>query len=319
MEEKHGLELGRFQGSLLGLAIGDALGMPLEGARASEIRDRLGEVRDFLDAPWRMLKAGQWTDDTKMMLSHARSIARCGGFDLEDTAREFVAWLESNDWRGIGNATYVSIKELAAGVSPRDSGLKGEQAAGNGAAMRIAPVGLLRCRDLERLREDVRSAAAITHNNPEAIAGSEAVAYAVARAARGDLSPASLLDETIAFIGPCAVAERLHMAARFLEKGLDVGEALARLGTSGYVAETAASAFFCFLRSPDDFEETVSRAVGGGLDADTTGAVAGAISGAYNGLDAIPTRWREGVEAAEEILDLATRIHEIVTAPGARG
>jgi ADP-ribosyl-[dinitrogen reductase] hydrolase len=319
MGEKNGLELVRFQGSLLGLAIGDALGMPVEGMRASDIRDRVGRVSDFMDAPWRFLKAGQWTDDTKMMLCHARSIARCGRFDVEDTAREFVAWLEEGDWRGIGKATYVSIRNLIAGVSPRESGMKGEMAAGNGAAMRIAPIGLLDCRDQARLHEDSRAAAAITHDNHEAIAGGEAVAYAVARAARGNIEPGSLLDDTVDFIGPCAVAERLQLAARFLEKGMEAEEAVARLGTSGYVVETVASAFFCFLRTPSDFEETVSRAVGGGVDADTTGAVAGAISGAYNGLESIPVRWREGVEAAAEILDLAARIFDIVNTPGAEG
>ena len=139
-----------------------------------------------------------------------------------------------------------------------------------------------------------------------------AVAYAVARAARGDLEPACLVADTVDFIGPCAVSERLQLAGRFLARDMEVEEALARLGTSGYVVETVASSFFCFLRTPGDFEETVSRAVGGGLDADTTGAVAGAISGAYNGLEPIPSRWREGVEGAAGILDLASRIFDIV-------
>jgi ADP-ribosyl-[dinitrogen reductase] hydrolase len=308
MGGKKAPQLARFQGSLLGLAVGDALGMPVEGTRASDISERLGRVRDFMDAPWRLLKAGQWTDDTKMMLCHARSIARCGRFEAEDTAREFVAWFESNDWRGIGGATYDSMRNLVDGISPRESGMKGEMAAGNGAAMRIAPIGLVDCLDLDKMHGDCRDAAAITHDNPEAIAGSQAVAYAVARAARGDLDPASLIPDTAGFIGPCAVAERLGMAARFIETGMEIEEALARLGTSGYVVETVASVFFCFLRTPGDFEETVSRAVGGGLDADTTGAVAGAISGAYNGLEAIPARWREGVEGAGEILDLAASI-----------
>lgn len=296
--------------------MGDALGMPIEGMRASDIRSRLGRVSDFMDAPWRMLKAGQWTDDTKMALCHARSIVRCGLFDLEDTAREFVAWFESNDWRGIGRATYESMLRLIAGVSPRDSGMKGEMAAGNGAAMRIAPIGLLDCRDETRLRDDTRAAAVITHDNPEAIAGSQAVAFAVSLAARGNLVPDSLIRDTVSFIGPCAVSERLQLAARFLDKGMGVEEALARLGTSGYVVETVASAFFCLMRTPEDFEETVSRAVGGGLDADTTGAIAGAISGALNGLDAIPPRWREGVEASTEILELADGIFGIVSASG---
>lgn len=303
------LKASRFAGCLLGLAVGDALGMPLEGMRATSIRDRVGRVRDFLDAPWRMLRAGQWTDDTKMMLCHARSIALKGRVDVKDTAREFLAWFKSGDWRGIGGSTYEAMQRLLAGVPPEESGAKGEMAAGNGVAMRIAPVGLIDCLDLEKLREDARAVAVITHDNPEAVAGGRAVAYAVARAARGDLDPATLVDETAAFVGPCALAERLLLAKRFLAEDMEPAEALARLGTSGYVVETAASAFFCFLRTPTDFEETVSRAVEGGLDTDTTGAVAGAISGAFNGLEGIPARWREGVEAAAEIVALAEKIY----------
>jgi len=308
------LKLARFQGSLLGLAIGDALGMPVEGMRASAIRDKFGGVRDFMDAPWRMLKAGQWTDDTKMMLCHARSIARMGGFDPADTAREFVAWYESNDWRGLGRATYDSLRRLQEGCPPEQSGMRGEMAAGNGGAMRIAPIGLLDCRDLEKLREDSRAAVIITHDNHEAVAGSQAVAYVVARASREDLDLDHIISDTVTYIGPCQTSERLQMARRFLDAGMAVEEALARLGTSGYVVETVASAMFSFLSTPHDFEQTVSHAVEGGLDTDTTGAVAGAISGAYNGLDSIPARWREEVEAGDEILDLAGRIFALAAA-----
>jgi ADP-ribosyl-[dinitrogen reductase] hydrolase len=264
-----------------------------------------------MDAPWRMLRAGQWTDDTKMMLCHARSIIEMGGVDVEDTSRHFMAWLNSNDWRGIGGSTYESIKRLLAGVSPTESGARGEMAAGNGVAMRIAPVGLIDCRDLEKLREDCRAVAVITHNNPEAVAGGQSVAYTVARAVRGDLDPTYLIADTVDFIGPCMVAERLQRAARLLKAGMAIEEALARLGTGGYVMETVASAFFCLLHKPYDFEETVSRAVEGGMDADTTGAVAGTISGAFNGLQGIPQRWRQGVEDAGEIIRLADLIYEL--------
>jgi len=317
VDDKEAASRSRFRGCLIGLAVGDALGMPLEGMRSSAIRSKFGFIRDFMDAPWRMLRAGQWTDDTKMMLCHARSIAETGRVDAEDTARRFVEWFRSNDWRGMGGATYESIKRLLEGVPPAESGMRGEMAAGNGVAMRIAPVGLIDCHDLERLREDSRAVAVITHNNPEAVAGGQAVAFAVARGARGDLDPSTLIPETTQFIGPCKVAERLGQAERFLEAGMEVREALARLGTSGYVVETVASAFFAFLRTPHDFEQTVCDAVEGGLDTDTTGAVAGAISGAYNGLQAIPERWRERVEGAEEILQLADRIFHLTARGGA--
>ncbi len=314
MSESNGPTLERFRGCLLGLAVGDALGMPLEGMRASEIRRQFGRVRDFLAAPWRMLEAGQWTDDTKMALCQARSLASRGGFDLEDTAREFLAWYESRDWRGIGGATYDSMQRLKAGVPASASGMKGELAAGNGAAMRIAPLGLVDCLDLERMRAHVDASTRITHDNPEAVAGSLAIAYAVARASRGDLEPSLLIADTVAFVGPSKVAERLEMAGRFLEQRMEADEALARLGTGGYVVESVASAFFSFLRTPRDFEETLSLAVSGGLDTDTVAAMTGAISGAYNGLLSIPERWRNRVEAAEDILEIAARIYALVGA-----
>ena len=321
MGDEGAADLARFRGSLLGLAPGDALGMPLEGMRASDISGRLGRVCDFMDAPWRMLKAGQWTGNTMMALAQARSIVRRGGFDLDDTAREFMAWFEANQWRGIGKSAYESMRRLIAGTSPRESGMRGEMAAGNGSIMRTAPLGLLHFRDETRLRDDVRAAAAVTHDNGEAIAGSAALAFAVARAARGDLVPASLIPEATAFIGACAVSQRLELAAQFLERDMEVEEALARLGTGGSAAETVASAFLCFLRTPHDFRESVSRAAGGGLDADTTAAVAGALSGAYNGMDAIPARWLEELEGREEILELAEGLHRIASAPseGAQG
>lgn len=302
----------KFKGCLLGLAVGDALGMPVEGARASSIRSRLGKVTDFLPAPWRNLQAGQWTDDTRMMLCHARSIANTGRVDPDDIAARFLAWMEGNDWRGMGNATYCSIKRLQEGVPPLESGETGERAAGNGTAMRIAPVALLYCRDLETLRVETETASIITHNNPEAVAGSRAVSYAIARAAAGTVEPDELLAGMMEFAGPSGVSERLAMAGKFLEQGMDEEEALIRLGTSGYVVETVASALYCVLRHPRDFEGAVVAAVGAGLDADTTGAIAGAVSGALNGLEAIPERWASGVEAAREILELADRIFDIV-------
>jgi ADP-ribosylglycohydrolase len=305
----------RFRGCLLGSAVGDALGMPVEGARASSIRQRLGEVRDFLPAPWRNLRAGQWTDDTKMMLCHARSIARKEAVDPEDIAGELLGWMDSGDWRGMGNATYSSLKRLRQGASPLESGEVGETAAGGGGAMRIAPVALFRCRDLEALRRDVETSCRITHRDPEAVAGSLAVAYVVARAAVGELDPSRLLQEAASFIGPCAVGEKLALAGRLLEKGTDDTEALLRLGTGGHVAETVASAFFCFLRHLDDLEGSLVAAVSGGQDAGTTAAVTGAMSGAWLGEEAIPARWLEGLEGAGEIRALADVIHDLVFPP----
>ena len=298
-----------FAGCLLGLAIGDALGMPVEGWPPEVIRMQYGVLSDFRPASSRALQAGQFTDDTQMMLMHAKSVIATGGVDGDDLARRFVAWLHSGDVRGIGRSTLHSIKRLEGGTDWRESGQTGEFAAGNGVAMRIAPIGLIDCQHIERLKQDVRTAGAITHRNPEALAGGLAIAYAVARLATGEMRPATLIDETATFIGLSEVSRNLQRARSLLESDTPAADALATLGTSGYVVHTVASAFYCFVRTPDNVKQTVIEAVMAGHDADTTGAVAGALSGAYNGLYAIPKRWREGIERGEYIEALARKLY----------
>ncbi|MCX7704515.1 MAG: ADP-ribosylglycohydrolase family protein, partial [Planctomycetota bacterium] len=177
-----------FEGALLGLAVGDALGMPFESVPPSAIRRVLcGRLR-FYDSYSPItdgLKAGQWTDDTKMMLCHLDSILETGKIVPEDVARRFIEWEVSGDLRGIGVTTARAIERLRRGVDWRESGIRGEYAAGNGAAMRIAPVGLYYAFSDEEIFSVVSSMSIITHNNPEAIGGAYAVAYAISRAASG--------------------------------------------------------------------------------------------------------------------------------------
>jgi ADP-ribosylglycohydrolase len=183
--------------------------------------------------------------------------------------------------------------------------------------MRIAPVGLFDCQHLEKLRKDVHSAGAITHGNPEALAGGLAVAYGVARLATAEVQPERLIAETIAFVGDCDVSRNLRHAHRLLEGAVPAADALITLGTSGYVVHTVASAFYCFARTPESFKQTVIEAVMAGGDTDTTGAVAGALSGAYNGAQRIPAAWLEQVEGRAQIEELARRICAVALGTGA--
>jgi ADP-ribosyl-[dinitrogen reductase] hydrolase len=303
----------KFEGCLLGLAIGDALGMPFEGWRPPWIMSKLGhKVDDFQPCKDRGLRPGQWTDDTKMALQLARSIIRRGGLvDPPDIARAYVEWFDSGDLRGIGGATAEAILKLKNGAAWNASGKTGEYAAGNGTAMRAAPVGLLNCNNIEKLKEDSRTDAVITHNNPEAVAGSRAVNFFVAGGVcQHGLKEATpdLIDDCIKFIGACKVADQLKLTKKLLVENVATGAALHTLGTSGYVVETVASAVFCFLKTPGGFETTVISAVMGGGDTDTTAAVAGAISGAWNGTWGIPRKWIERVEDSAEIRSIAGKL-----------
>jgi ADP-ribosyl-[dinitrogen reductase] hydrolase len=304
----------KFEGCLLGLAIGDALGMPFEGWRPPWILSHLGgKVKDFLPSPKRHLNRGQWTDDTKMALYLLRSILRGGGrVDPEDVARSYVEWFESGDLRGIGQTTLDAIMRLRAGTPWDRSGRTGEYAAGNGTAMRTAPIGLLHCLRPDDMKRDSCIDAIITHNNPDAISGSLAVNFFVSRGVRqADFVEAkpTLINECIQFIGPGKVADNLARARDLLlDDSMRCSTALQILGTGGHVVETVASAVFCFLKTPDNFEESIINAVMGGSDTDTTAAVAGAISGAWNGTWNIPRKWVSAVEGSEEFRSLAGQL-----------
>ena len=301
----------RFLGCALGLAIGDALGMPFEGWSPASIK-RTWIKKDFLPSHSTItmgLCPGQSTDDTLMALCHVHSLIEKGRVEPEDISQKFIEWYDSGNLRGIGATTAYAIRRLKKGYNWQESGATGEYAAGNGGAMRIAPVGLFYHNDLPALKEAVRKAVIITHNNPEAVAGALAVAYLVAKSVREKLHPDTAIREVSDFIGPCKVRENLQRAGELLDSGATPEEALKPLGTSGYVVETVASAVFCFLYSPDDFYKTVVNAVEGGVDSDTTAAVAGAISGSYNGMKGIPEDWLKGVEDSAGLQDLAGRLY----------
>jgi ADP-ribosyl-[dinitrogen reductase] hydrolase len=109
------LDEDRFTGCLLGLAIGDALGQPVEAFPPDRIRKEFGEVRDFMPGDPRLpipLGAGQWTDDTQMAIDIAHSIIRCGRVDPEDIAREFISDHDANGFRFSGFAVTYALKRL---------------------------------------------------------------------------------------------------------------------------------------------------------------------------------------------------------------
>ncbi|MFQ5657556.1 MAG: ADP-ribosylglycohydrolase family protein [Candidatus Methylomirabilales bacterium] len=300
----------RFEGCLLGVAIGDALGMPFEGFPSWVVGSVLDQVQGFHESAHRGLGRGQWTDDTQMSLCLARSLVRQGQVDPEDIAREYLGWFQSGEARGIGAITWKAMSRLEAGVGWQESGGPGEDAAGNGTAMRAAPLGLLYHGDLESLRAACALDAEITHKNTEAIAGSRAVAFLVARLVAGASPGKDLLQEMVQFVAGTRVAENLRRALELLERGANSLDASEALGVGGYVVETVARSAFCFFHAPEDFERALSVAVRAGGDTDTAAAITGAWSGVRVGRAGIPASWTEEVEGQEEITSLARELYK---------
>jgi ADP-ribosylglycohydrolase len=303
-----------FRGSLLGLAVGDALGFPTEFMNRAQIREAFGPegLRGF--APSRSgHPPGSFSDDTQMSLAVAETLIATGGGSLdammEDLARRFVDWSRSprND-RAPGRTTMAGCARLAAGVPWREAGIP--ESKGAGSAMRVAPIGLFYWRDPARVLETARASSLLTHRHDAAVEGAAAAALLVAMA----MAKRAPLEMHRALMKECAPRSKdlrrcLEKLPAMLEAEPDVALSAGGLG-EGWVAEEAvASALYCFWRSPEDYAQAVLTAATAGGDSDTIACIAGGISGAFNGWTSIPAPWREGVESAEEILAIADRLH----------
>ena len=212
----------------------------------------------------------------------------------------------------------VPFQRLLAGVHWEDAAAPDDLAL-NGAAMRIAPVGLWHCDRQDRLAADVTIASVVTHRHPlavdAAIAMATAVAHAVtasrietghllATAARSVEARSPQFAQRIAGLGKLLHSEEADALAAIAQGD----PRQAGFGVPAMAEPTVLAALYAFLRSPGDFAATVETSLRMGGDVDTIAAIAGALSGAHNGLDAIPPSLADGVKDGAEILDLGNRL-----------
>lgn len=303
----------------MGCAVGDALGAPLEGRSREQIAAMKGIAAGY--RPYRHGKGvgfplGQYTDDTQLTLAIVKSLLSCGRVDPADIAAEFVKLWESNEIVGAGPVAHRAVRRLMEGIRWQDAAAA-DDLPWNGAAMRIAPVGLWHCDRRDQLVCDVELASFITHRHPLAVDGAVAVATAVAHVATsGGIETASFLDAVHGAVAArsSGFADRILRLREWLP--LDETATLEAIvagggrawqpgfGVPARVEPTVLASFYAFLKSPGDYVATLERALRVGGDVDTMAAIAGAISGAYNGLGAIPASLVAGVRDSTEILDL---------------
>jgi ADP-ribosylglycohydrolase len=290
----------RIAGLLLGTAVGDALGLPREGM------SRRRALRCFGPPPLRhrfVFGHGMLSDDTEHTCLVGQALLAAPD-DPDRFARALAwglrLWLLSLPC-GIGRATLRAIVKLWLGIPPQRSGV---WSAGNGPAMRSALLGACLADDLDRLRAYVRVSTRLTHTDPRAERGALLVALAARHAMQegpegidvhGFLGKArsDLLDpdeELIEVLGKMEKHLKRRAPAAELADSLGLG-----WGVTGYVYHTVPLALYCWLRSPGDFRAAVEEVITLGGDADTTGAIVGALAGATLGVQAIPADWLEGV------------------------
>jgi ADP-ribosyl-[dinitrogen reductase] hydrolase len=296
----------RAAGCAVGAAVGDALGMPLEfGPRRAP-----GHlVNDMLDG---RLPGGTFTDDTEMALALADSLVAHHPLDPADLARRFVTWLQAGP-DDVGIHTHTVLSRIAAGEPWQEAVNTVQQqrpdSAGNGSVMRCWPVALAYADDLDQLLAASRLQSRVTHPHPDCEAGSAFVNATLYALLRGS-PPAEAVDRAV------AVADMPRALRAVVERAPT--RQREELENSGWVRHTLESAAWGLLTT-STFEDAVVAVVNLGGDADTAGAVVGALAGAAYGLAAIPNRWRDRLQGqwppasgrrwnAEDLVDLADHL-----------
>ena len=299
-------EINRARGALLGTFVGDALGMPFEGAAPADVPERL----EMLDA---RLGRGTYTDDTQMAIALGESLLDCGGIDALALGRAFA---DAHDpRRGYGSGTIEVLRLVRAGVHPHEAAgaaFGGQGSRGNGAAMRVAPVAVRYADDRAALAEAARASAGVTHVHPVAVDAANAQAAAIG----GALNDGSPLDAALAAATTPELKLRLTEAARLLGSGPGPAALAAALGNRPTGHESVPAAIYS-AAAHESVEAAITFAVRCGGDTDTIGAMAGSIAAARAGAGAIPSRWLEALEDGPKGRGYVERLAERLVA--ARG
>lgn len=321
----------QFIGCLLGQCLGDALGFPVEGYPPDACQAYV-KTLPFGSIPFGRpgFVAGQYTDDSQLARELIESIVEQGFFQPVDYANRIARIFAEGRVVGRGIATEKAARRLRAGVPWHQAGAP-PPAAGNGAAMRAAPIGLFFYDDPDALVIAAVDQGRITHQDPRACGGAVAIAGAVALAMEGVVEPSEFLGRLSRWVE--RVDPRMASAVRNLEEWLWLppDEAVVHIahfgsdgqdegwpGISPYVIGSVVWALYSFLCSPKHYWLTLCTAISVGGDVDTTAAMAGAISGAYLGEEALPEEGvrqlgDQGLWQEEELRHLARQLFDLAT------
>ena len=280
----------RALGAYLGLAVGDALGAPVEFFTAREIAQR-GTHCNMTGGGWLKLKPGQITDDTEMSLCLGRAWLEAGGWDARIAAEHFADWLKHHPI-DVGNTCRRGIRRYMLDGTLESVSSEGD--GGNGAAMRIAPIALATYGDDALFARAAIEQAHITHHHPL----SDAATLALGRMAH-------------ALLAGQGVKACRQLANTLIEHHPKFKFSPYPGRASGYIVDTMQTVLHFFFTT-DTFESCVVGTVNCGEDADTTGAIVGMLAGALYGVEAIPKRWLSNLDA-QVTAEIERQTHTLIS------
>lgn len=297
----------KFLGGMVGTGLGDAIGeMAFHFRNRADLRSRIAQADQLL-----------YTDDTAMAIGLAESLVQAGGLDEQHLGDTFRDHYHREPWRGYASgppSIFGQVQREGTSCTEAARSLFGGQGSfGNGAAMRIAPLGLF-FHDTPDLYDKARRSARVTHAHPIGIDGAAVLAWAVARVVGRDPQepfPLQVFCEGLVdFARTPEIRDKMQLVHTLLTRGTTPLAAAHHLGQSVAVHESLPFALYAFLRHPRSFEDCLFCACLHGGDRDTLGAMACAVSGAYLGIDAIPPNWRAKLENRLQIEALAIQLAE---------
>ena len=300
----------RCRGTLIGLAVGDALGAAVEFKSPGSFP----LVTGYRNGGPHRLEAGEWTDDTSMALALADSIGTVG-WDLNDQADRYVQWWKTGKYSvngrcfDIGNTTRAALSKFVAGRNALTSGDRSEDAAGNGSIMRLAPVPIrfahlypAQIDELSRLAEE---SSLPTHASDPCVSACRYLATVLAALIQGE-SRDEVLSPSWKPMKQLNDQKPLHPLIQEIASGSYRQKLPPAIKGSGWVVKSLEAAFWAF-HDAKSFEEAVLKAVNLGDDADTTGAICGQLAGAYWGESNIPESLRVGLARMDMIEDALSK------------
>lgn len=295
---------------LMGLCIGDALGLVAEFKSRDELK--LNPIKDMIGYGTFSQPPGTWSDDSSLTFCLAESL--CSGFDLEDISKKFCDWYYKGYWTphgkafDIGITTKKSIYKIHMGENPEYSGGVDEYSNGNGSLMRILPLAYYLQNYEDDKFEIIHKISSITHGHIRSkIACSIYIEIAMnlLKGYRPYEAYEKMKPIIINYYTSKGYNKELGNFNRIL-KGHIWKLRRNEIKSNGYVISTLEASLWCFLNT-NSYSNAVLYAVNLGFDTDTTGAVTGGLAGIYYGIDCIPPKWIDKIAKKDDIVRLSTK------------
>ncbi|WP_411346360.1 ADP-ribosylglycohydrolase family protein [Paenibacillus sp. WLX1005] len=315
----------RVRDGIIGLFVGDAVGVPYEFQNRQEIAAH--PATDMIGYGTHNQPPGTWSDDSTMTYCLLYSLIMHPQLNTDDLGRRFIQWYRQGLWTAhdelfdIGIATRQAIAIIESGTVPvEEAGGTDEYSNGNGSLMRILPlVYRLDGLDIATRYEWVRRVSSLTHRHPVSLLAG--VIYIELGLELLHASGRSIADCYAAACQTIQMNYAQHAEyARFerVVNGSLTHASIEEISSSGYVLHTMEASIWTLLHT-DHYEDAVLKAVNLGLDTDTTGAVTGGLAGIYYGYEQIPAHWRKQLVRREEIEEVCERFAATLSHAGQGG